>query len=225
MWPEIRTMWKPNVTEAGLTMQGTLASSVNQQTSVSITRYLPTLGYGQIQNRVKEGIYSWQRFTKLAVLLTPYSPVFPVLTTHLVSIRLLSCSNRCSNLSRLPRRPPFWLPVIHYEGETNQQLSHFLFRWPSSWHLLSYSNRVKAFSKQCCPLDTKKVSAHMLNLLLLGILPHREPVKSFWAHLYLCCWLGESHQDFIFEQDLLWEAKIENTALNLTLMCINKQIH
>lgn len=65
----------------------------------------------------------------------------------------------------------------------------------------------------------------MLNLLLLGILPHRESVKSFWAHLYLCCLLGESHQDFILEQDLLWEAKRENTALNLTLMCTNKQIH
>lgn len=67
-------MWKPNMTEAGLTMQGTLANSMNQQTSVSVTWYLPTLGYGQIKNRVKEGIYSWQRFTKpsLAILLTPF---------------------------------------------------------------------------------------------------------------------------------------------------------
>lgn len=152
--------------------------------------------------------------------------VFPTPTTHLASIRLPSCSNRCG-LSRL-LWPTSILTSCHpCKGETNQQLSHFLFLWPSSWHPLSYSNGVKAFSKQCCPLDTKKVSGHMLNRLLLGILPHREPVKSLWAHLYSCCLLGETHQDFILEQDLLWEAEIGNTshtALNLTLMCINKQV-
>lgn len=36
------------------------------------------------------------------------------------------------------------------------------------------------------------------------------------------------NQDFILEQDLLWEAETGNTshaALNLALMCINKQVH
>ena len=91
----------------------------------------------------------------------------------------------------------FRLPVIWCEGETNQQLSRFLFLWPSSWHPPRYSNGVKAFSKQCCPCDTKKVSAHMLKLLLLGILPHRESVKlSSQPHLYSHCFLEENSSRF-----------------------------
>lgn len=91
----------------------------------------------------------------------------------------------------------FRLPVIWCKGETNQQLSRFLFLWPSSWHPPCYSNGVKAFSKQCCPCDTKKVSAHMLNLLLLGILPHRESVKlSLQPHFYSHCFLGEHSSRF-----------------------------
>lgn len=60
----------------------------------------------------------------------------------------------------------------------------------------------------------------MLNVLLLGILPHGESGRSY-SH----CFLGETHHKYILEQGLLWEAEIGNTALNLTLMGINKQVH
>lgn len=66
----------------------------------------------------------------------------------------------------------------------------------------------------------------MLNVLLLGILPRGESGKSAQAaHLSSHCFLGETHQKYILEQGLLWEAEIENTALNLTPMCIDKQVH
>lgn len=65
----------------------------------------------------------------------------------------------------------------------------------------------------------------MLNVLLLGILPHGESGKSAQAHLYSHCFLGETHHKYILEQGLLWEAEIGNIALNLTLMGINKQVH
>lgn len=66
----------------------------------------------------------------------------------------------------------------------------------------------------------------MLNVLLLGILPQGESGKSAQAaHLSSHCFLGETHQKYILEQGLLCEAEIGKIALNLTLMCINKQVH
>lgn len=135
--------------------------------------------------------YQWPLFPSSSSWI-PYSKTWFLQSFHIIQTDVAWTG--CCGQSQ------FWLPVIWCKGETNQQLSRFLFLWPSSWHSLSYSTGVKAFSKQCCPCDTKKVSAHMLNLLLLGILPHRESVKlSLWTHLYSHCFQGETHQYFILE--------------------------